>query len=144
MFLNKLCANVYIWCCIWCCHDVFWTTRNKYVLHGTNTCKQHICYNMCCYRAVEYKLYQAWCHHTCEQHICYNMYFHRPVMVSSPKFPLQICSARTWNRSCTDPLQSVQNLLCRLEYGMERWNGKWVNGMKRWITANSCNWHCLI
>ena len=94
-----------------CC--IILKTRNKYGLHGVNTCKQHICYDMCCHRAVEYKLYQAWYHHTCEQHICYNMYFHRPVTVSCPKSPLQICSARTWNRSCTDPLQSVQNLLCK-------------------------------
>ena len=118
----------------------FLKTRNKYELHGVNICKQHICYNMCCYRAVEYKLYQAWCHHTCEQHICYNMYFHRPVTVSCPKSLLQICSARTWNRLCTDPLQSVQNLLCTVNNFFDQGNFEPMETLSGWEAAR-CDEH---
>ena len=84
-------------------------TRKCYI----NTCEQHIFYNMCCYRAVEYKLCQTGYHHTCEQHICYNLCCYRAVMVSCPKFLLQICSEQTVHK-CTDPLQSIQNLLCNV------------------------------
>ena len=67
------------------------------------------------------------------------MYFHRPVTVSCPKFPLQICSARTWNRSCTDPLQSVQNLLCIVEnLGCLEYNGAW--GWQTGPEDRPCNW----
>jgi len=35
-------------------------TRKCYI----NTCEQHIFYNMCYYKAVEYKLYQTWYHYS--------------------------------------------------------------------------------
>ena len=34
------------------------------------------------------------------------------------------------------------SLIAGLEYGMERWNGKWIRMVNVCNYANLCNWHC--